>query len=305
MAKILITGGSGFLGRKISEYLLFNQHQVAWLSRENGTENGITKYKWDIEKNYIDEAALEKIDGIIHLAGAGIVDKRWSEKRKEKIIYSRVKSSSLLHECILKTKCPVKTIVGASAIGYYGSQNSEEIFMEDSLPGSDFLSETCIKWENSYTPFKNSGIRTSIIRIGIVLGKNGGAYAKLYKPFKFGFGTALSSGNQYFPWIHLNDVSSIFIHALFNQKVEGIFNAVGSEIVTNLEFSNQLAASFNSKIRLPNVPELFLRLALGESAITVTSGLRVSNQKIKATGFKFEFEKLSDALKDLSDYKIV
>jgi len=301
MAKILITGGSGLVGSVISSKLLQNNHQPVWLSREGGDFKGIKKFKWDIDKNYIDEKAFEGIDGIIHLAGAGIADKRWTTEYKKQIIDSRVKSSELLFETISKNKFPVKTFVGGSAIGYYGAIQSQKTYTENDKAGNDFLAETCVLWEKSYEPFIKAGIRTTIIRTGIVLSNKGGAYAKMAPAFKMGFGAALASGNQYFPWIHINDIAGIYIHALFNQNINGIYNAVSSESINNCDFSKQLARSFNKPFFLPNVPKFLLKMAMGEGAIMVTDGVKTSNQKIKDSGYKFEFDSVEVALKDLAD----
>jgi uncharacterized protein (TIGR01777 family) len=299
MTKILITGGSGLVGKTVSELLLKKGHTVVWLSRESGNYKGITKFKWDISKKYIDEKAFEGVDSIIHLAGAGIADKRWTTEYKKQIIDSRVKSSELLFNYMSKNKFPIHTLVGGSAMGYYGAIQSEKLFLETDNAGTDFLAETCVLWEKSYEPFINSGIRTSIIRTGIVLSKQSGAYAKMAPAFKLGLGAAVASGEQYFPWIHINDIAKIFVHALLDQKVSGIYNGVASELITNKEFSKQLAKSFNKPFFLPNVPAFILKIVMGESSVMVTEGTKISNQKIKDSGFKFEFESLETALKSL------
>lgn len=300
MAKILITGGSGLVGKAISELLLNKGHEPIWLSRQSGTYNGIKKYKWDISKKYIDENAFDGVESIIHLAGIGIADKRWSNDYKQQIINSRVKSSELLFETISKNKLPIKTLIGGSAIGYYGAMQSEKLFTEKDEPGLDFLAESCVLWEKSYQPFINADIRTAIIRTGVVLSKHGGAYVKMAPAFKYGFGAGLATGKQFFPWIHINDVAGIFVHTLFNVNTNGIYNAVGSELINNNDFSKQLANSFNKPFFLPNVPKWALKLAMGEGAMMVTEGLKISNQKIKESGYNFEFTYVEKALKNLA-----
>jgi NAD dependent epimerase/dehydratase family enzyme len=276
MSKILITGGSGLVGRAISKLLLNMNKQPVWLSREEGMLDGIRKYRWNLEKNYIDENAFEDIEGIIHLAGAGIVDHKWTTKYKKEILDSRVKSSELLFNYVSKKKYPINYIIGGSAIGYYGSSKSDNVFTEEGAPGNDV-----------------------IIRTGIVLSSEGGAYKKMVIPFKFGMGAAIASGKQFFPWIHINDLANIFIHAAFN-NITGIYNGVGSEIITNKEFSRQLAKSLKKPFFLPNVPESALKLIMGEMAITFTEGLKISNQKIKNAGYVFEYENVKDALNSFS-----
>lgn len=300
MAKILITGGSGLVGKAISEILLRTKHQPIWLSRETGSFNGIKKFKWDIDKNYIDENAFEDVESIIHLAGAGIADKRWTPDYKKQILDSRIKSAELLFDHISKNNIKIKTLVGGSAIGIYGAVQSEKIFTEKDESGTDFLAKTCVQWEKSYEPFINAGVRTSIIRTGVVLSKNGGAYAKMVFPFKLGFGAAIASGKQYFPWVHINDIAGIFVHALLDQSVSGIFNGVSTELVNNTDFSRQLAKSYHKPFFLPNIPKFALKLAMGEGAVMVTEGVKISNKKIKESGYKFEFDSLEKALKDLA-----
>ncbi len=300
MSKILITGGTGLLGRTISEILLKSGHTVVWLSREAGNYKGIQKFKWDLSKNHIDEKAFEGVESIFHLAGAPIADKRWTTSYKKEIIDSRVKSSELLFNYISKNNYSIKTFIGGSAMGYYGSVISEKIFTEEDEPGSDFLAETCALWEKSYEPFIKSGIRTVIIRTGVVLSKQEGAYAKMAPVFKLGFGAAVASGKQCFPWIHISDIANMFIHALQHQTIKGIYNGVGSEIINNKDFSRQLAKSFNKPFFMPNVPAFLMKLAMGEAAIMVTGGVKISNKKIKETGFKFEFETAKTALEDLA-----
>ena len=263
MSKILITGGSGLVGNAISELLLKKGHQPVWLSRESGTYKGIKKYKWDISKNYIDENAFEGVVDIIHLAGTGIADKRWTAEYKKQIIDSRVKSAELLFNHISKNNIKLKTLIGGSAIGYYGAIQSEKFFTESDKPGLDFLAESCILWEKSYQPFIDAGIRTAIIRTGVVLSNQGGAYVKMAPAFKYGFGAALASGKQFFPWIHINDIAGIFVHTLLNQNTSGIYNAVGSELINNNDFSKQLATSFKKPFFLPNVPMFLFKNSYG------------------------------------------
>lgn len=300
MSKILITGGTGLLGRTISQILLQNSHHVVWLSRDTGNYKGIQKFKWDLSTNFIDEKAFEGVDGIIHLAGASIADKRWTDAYKKEIIDSRIKSSELLFNYISKNNYPVKTFIGGSAMGYYGSEISQKVFKESDAPGSDFLAKTCILWEKSYEPFISKEIRTVIIRTGVVLSRHSGAYAKMAPPFKLGFGAAVASGKQNFAWIHINDIANMFVHALQHQHVTGIYNGVSSEFINNKEFSKQLAKSFNKPFFMPNIPAFLLKIAMGEASVMVTGGVMVSNEKIKETGFKFEYETAKTALEDLA-----
>jgi uncharacterized protein (TIGR01777 family) len=301
MSKILITGGSGLLGKAISEILLKNNEEVVWLSRKEGFYKGIKKYKWDIDAKFIDERAFENVEHIIHLAGAGIADKKWSLAYKTEIINSRVKSSALVYDYVKKLNLPLKTLVGASGVGFYGARCSQDVITELEGPFNDFLATTCVSWENSYKPFNELGIRTPIIRTGVVLSKNGGAYKKMILPFKFNLGCSLGSGKQYFPWIHINDIASIFVYALKNEAMTGIYNATASEQVTMNTFCKQLVKSINRFTFLPNIPTFALKLVMGEGYVMLTEGLKINNKKIINEGFKFQFEKLSDALSNIAN----
>lgn len=301
MAKILISGGSGLLGKKLTASLLSQQHEVVWLSRTEDLTAKVKKYKIDLKTNYINKAAFENVTHIVHLAGAGIADHRWTDSYKKVIIDSRVKSAELVYNCIKSNQFPIKQLVGASAIGYYGGRQSKNLFNETSEPYTDFLSKSCIEWENSYIPFINSNIPTSIVRIGVVLDKDGGAYQKMATPFKFGFGCAIASGEQFFPWIHTVDVVGIFEHLLLHKTGQGVYNAVSPGTITNSEFSKELAKSFHKKIWLPNVPKSILQLIMGEGAAMVTEGLAISSEKIRNEGYVFQFPNIQKALANLNE----
>lgn len=305
MAKILITGGSGLVGRAVSELLLNSGHQPAWLSREASASTSILQYKWDISGSYIDKKAFEGVEAVVHLAGAGIVDHRWTPAYKQEIIDSRVKSSALLYDYISKNNYPVKTLVGSSAVGYYGARQNNLVFTEEDFPGTDFLSKTCALWEKSYTPFQQLGIRTAVIRTGLVLSREGGFYKKMAPLFRVGLGAALGRGKQYMPWIHIHDIAAMYKHLLFTTQLSGAYNGVATELINNRDFSKKLAESLNKPFFLPPVPSFALRLALGESAATVTEGLRISNQKVKGSGFRFKFEKVADALHHLAEKPVL
>jgi uncharacterized protein len=303
MAKILITGGSGLLGKAISDLLIRSNHLPVWLSRSGDESGPVKKYKWDLEKQYIDEKAFENTEYVIHLAGAGIAEKRWTRTYKDEILASRVKSSALLHACITKNGYGIKTLVGGSAIGYYGARQSDTIIHEHEHAGSDFLAQTCALWEKSYQPFARIGIRTPVIRTGVVLSNNGGAYQKLSPVFRAGFGAAIADGRQYFPWIHINDIAAIFVFALFKENMNGVYNGVSSELIDNKNFSEKLARSFNKRLILPNIPSAALHLVMGKRALMLTEGLKISNHKIKVAGFEFQFENMEGALRELAANK--
>ena len=296
---VLISGGSGFIGRNLTTLLLAKGYSVSILSRSEKQNKGdLFYYKWDVAKQTIEEEAVLKADYIIHLAGENIAEKRWTAKRKAAIIDSREKSTQLLYSVLKKHYKKLDAFVSASAVGIYGAVNGEEICTEDMKPANDFLGYTCQKWEDSIDFIENLNIRTVKIRTGLVLGKNDGFLKKLIPLFKFRLGSALGSGKQYMPWIHVDDLCNIYLQAVSNPNMEGPYNAAICDNTTNTFFSKTLARIFGYSIWLPNVPAFMLKLVMGEMAKIVLTGRRVSSDKIEQTGFKFKFENLEVALRD-------
>ena len=299
MAIILITGGTGLVGKALSKRLIAEGHEVRILSRNPQSSSSIKSFYWNVEKNEIDEKAFDGVEHIVHLAGSGIADHRWTNKRKQDIIDSRVNSMRLITEVVKRKNIQLKSFVGASAVGIYGMTTSEKIFTETEKGKDDFLSQTCIQWENAYQDIQTLSNKNCIIRIGVVLSKDGGALKRLLPLFNLGLGSAVGSGKQYMPWIHLNDLVSVFYEALFNSNYKGIYNAVSTEETTNQSFSKQLAKSLSKPFFLPNVPSFILKLVFGEMANVLLEGSRVSNQKIINSGFQFKFPILSSALQNI------
>ncbi|MBK7311635.1 MAG: TIGR01777 family protein [Sphingobacteriaceae bacterium] len=302
MAKILITGGTGSIGKYLIKNLLDYGHEPMVLTRGSLDKKLPYKtFKWNLENEFIDEKAFEGIEHIINLTGAGIADKRWTQKRKSEIINSRVNSSKLLYAYLIKLNIKPLSFIGASAIGIYGGITSEQIFTESDQAGTDFLGTTCKLWEESYEPFKKMGIKTSVVRIGVVLEKNSGAYSKISAPIKYGFGTVLGNGKQYMPWIHVHDLLAIFSELISSKLTSGIYNAVASEHVTNEKFTKSLANSLHRKIILPKTPAFLLKMVLGEMSAIILMGSRVSNQKLLDNNFKFKFNDLETAFLDMAN----
>jgi uncharacterized protein (TIGR01777 family) len=297
MAIILITGGSGLVGKDLTKRLILEGHEVRILSRYPKSTDRIKSFFWNVEKQEIDEKAFEDVEHIVHLAGSGIADKRWTIERKKDIIDSRVNSMKLITDTVKRKKIQLKSFVGASAIGIYGMTTSEKIFSETDSGADDFLSSSCTQWENSYKEIQSFSEKTCIIRIGVVLSKDGGVLKRLLPLFQLGLGSAVGSGKQYMPWIFIDDLVAVFYEALFNQKFSGIYNAVSSEHITNQQFSKHLAKNLSKPFFLPNVPAFLLKLLFGEMANVLLEGSRVSNQKLIYEGFEFKYSTLSDALK--------
>ena len=295
MEKVLITGGSGLIGRRLSFLLKSRGYEVRILSRSNNPKNNYKTFVWNVSEQYINDSAFEGLNHIIHLAGAGIADKRWSEKRKKEIIASRVASTNLLYNTVKRLKIPLNSFISASATGYYGAVTSETIFKEIDKPAKDFLGKVCSLWERSIFQFKEIKIRTVALRTGIVLSKDGGALKKMKTPVI----TALGNGKQYMPWIHIDDLCELYIKAIQDEQFKGAFNAVSSEHISNLSFSKKISKIFNHPFLAIGVPSFILQIVFGEMSTIILNGSRISANKIQQAGFKFKFENLEKALKNL------
>jgi uncharacterized protein len=292
--KVLISGGTGMVGSALKKDLEKQGHQVNILSRGGNGENGI--FHWDPSKKEIDIKAFEGVDAIVHLAGANVADGRWTESRKQLIIDSRKDSSELLVSSLEQLKVRPSVFISASAIGYYGEDTGEMRLDENSPAGSDFLAKVCSTWERSVEPVKNLGLRLAIFRIGVVLGKEGGAIAKMLEAPVL---SPLGTGKQYMSWIHINDLTAMMIMAIENPKMEGVYNGVAPNPATNKDFTIQLAKAA-SKIYLPvHAPAFVLRLALGQMSNIVLGGTLVTSIRLKDVGFEFEFSELKAAFNAL------
>ncbi len=297
MASILVTGGTGLIGKYLCNLLRQKGHSVSILSRNKTSQ--LNTFYWNVDANYIDPEALINIDFIIHLAGAGIVDKRWTKSRKVELINSRVNSTNLLFEKIKEHNPNLKGFISASGIGYYGATTTDKIFKEEDKPGTDFISEICILWEKAVNQFNSIGIKTVIFRTGIVLTKEGGALEKISKPIKLGFGSALGSGHQYMPWIHIDDLCKMYLEAIEKEKFNGIYNATAPEHITNKAFTKSIAKLLGKHIWLPNIPSFILKIILGEMSIILLKGSRISCEKLEKLNFQFKYPKLKIALENL------
>lgn len=301
MAKILISGGSGMLGKVISKKLMALHHEVVWLSRTAGQWQGVKIYAWHPEKGTIDEQALDGVAHLIHLAGAGVMNKRWTKAYRDEIVNSRVDSMLLLCKTFAKTNSWPQSAVGASASGYYGGTISAKIVDEQSSSGDDFLAEVCRAWEKSYSPLSENGCRTSIARLGVILSSNGGALAPLKKLCAYHLSAITGSGKQYFPWVHVEDAANFFIAALFTSSYDGKYNLVAPDRISNKQFAKTLTLAMNKKTWLPAAPEWILKLVLGERANALTKGANIVPSRLLAQDFEFHFPKIDKALQDLID----
>jgi uncharacterized protein (TIGR01777 family) len=306
MTTVLISGGTGMIGTALTKALLDKDYQVIILSRNTGSrkqETGnLTYAQWNISDQTIDKDAITKADFIIHLAGAGVADKRWTKKRKQEIIDSRVKSSQLLVKALNENSNNVKAIISASAIGWYGPDLTlnPHSFTEDDPADDGFLGTTCFQWEKSLEPLAKAGKRVIKLRTGIVLSNEGGALAEFKKPLRFGIAAILGNGKQIISWIHIDDLVRMYIAAIENENMNGVYNAVAPGPVSNKEFTIQLARIKRGKFFVAvYVPSFILKLVLGEMSIEVLKSTTVSCDKIINTGFSFLYSSAEKALRSL------
>jgi uncharacterized protein (TIGR01777 family) len=303
---VLITGGTGLIGSAITTSLLEKNYEVIVLTRnpeKYQPASNISYAKWEIEKKFIDEAALAKADYIIHLAGANVGDKRWTAKRKKEIVDSRVQSGELLVKVLSESQNKIRTVVSASAIGWYGpdkfSKNGK--FTETDPAYSDFLGQTCVQWEKSIEPVARLNKRLVKLRTGIVLSNKGGAYPEFKKPLQFGVAAILSSGKQVISWIHIDDLVRAYIHALENEKVSGVYNAVAPQPTTNKQLTLEIARAAKKAFYIPiHVPAFALKIVLGEMSIEVLKSATVSSKKLQDERFTFLFPSVESAIRELS-----
>lgn len=298
-ASVLITGGSGLIGKYLTSLLLNEGYNVVHLSRHANGIGKVKVFRWDPSQEYIDPEAFKDIDYLIHLSGANIGEKRWSVSRKEEIIRSRVDSANLLFRTISKNNHKLKAFITASAVGYYGSQNSERILTEEDPPSSDFLGTTCRLWEESADLFAGLGIRTVRIRSGVVLAKSATVLTRLMNPAKWGLVLRLGSGKQYLPWIHIEDLCRIYLKAVKDQTMQGAYNAVAPECINHNDFVRSMAGVLKRPVILPAVPGFIINAVMGEMSEIILNGCCISAEKIIESGFCFRFKKLDDALKNI------
>ena len=305
MATILITGGTGLVGKALGQALLEKGYNIVILSRQADKKSTIANLSyanWNVEEQTIDDNAIATADYIIHLAGAGVADKRWTKKRKQEIIDSRVNSCKLIVDSLKRIPNKVKAVVSASAIGWYGADPviPNPLPFEETNPADKaFLGDTCSLWEQSIEPVTQSGKRLVKLRIGIVLSKDGGALKEFLKPLKLGVAAILGNGKQMISWIHIDDLVKMFVAAIENEMMSGVYNAVAPNPVSNKELTLTLARD-RKKFFIPfYVPTFILKMMLGELSIEVLKSATVSSSKIQQVGFQFTFTTIKEALTNI------
>jgi len=296
-SKILITGGTGLVGKHLTKLLQEDGYSVSWLSRKKSTTSEVPTFQWDLESKFIEPEALE-VDHIIHLAGAGVADQRWTDSRKKLIYDSRIQSTQLLFEKVKEHDVSLKSFITASAIGGYGLDTGEKLMDEDSPFAKDFLAKVVEDWESTADEFLQLDTPVIKLRIGIVLDTDEGALPKISKPIKLGAGAPLGTGDQYMSWVHVHDLARIFQWSL-SQTSSQVYNAVAPHPVDNRHMTKAIAKVLRKPLLLPPVPGFVLKLMLGEMSGIVLGGNNVSSKKLVQAGFNFEFQDLTEALQNL------
>ena len=310
METVLITGGTGMIGKALTQALIERGFNVIILTRhisnKQKTKSDKLSYAiWDIEKQTIDKDEFAKADYIIHLAGASVAEKRWTKKRKQEIVSSRVDSGKLITDSLKNLPNKVKTIASATAIGWYGFDKKDgKKFTEDDPSSNDFLGQTCKQWEGAIELASFLGKRLVKLRIGIVLSNDGGAYPEFKKPLKFGFATILGNGKQIVSWIHIDDLIRAILFAMENEKMEGVYNTVAPHPVSNKELVLEIARKERGRSYFPvHVPIFALKIRLGEMSIEVLKSATVSSEKIQQAGFIFQYPDVGSAISQLASQR--
>lgn len=294
---ILISGGTGLVGTALTAKLRDRNHRVKLLVRDNPIDND--QFLWNTEEGLIDESAFDDVQSIIHLAGATIA-KRWTNKYKKIIINSRENTANLLLNSAKRLNLRLNSFISASGVNFYGTITTDKILHEQSpILSQDFLSEVCAKWEAAAWQFEGVSDRVVILRTAPVLSKRGGAFEPLKKLSDYNLAAGVGSGEQWFNWIHLDDLVNMYVTAIENDELKGAYNAVADQIPTNRDFMRRLAHA-NNKIFIPmNIPSFILKLAMGEMSEMILKGTRLSNQKIKSHGLSLKYPTVESAFEDL------
>jgi uncharacterized protein len=310
MRTILIAGGTGLVGKSLVQQLLQKEYEVIILTRkltDTPHQKNLSYALWNVKEGTIDADAFKKANAIIHLAGAGVMDKKWDETYKKEIEESRTKSSALLIDTLQKIDHKVEVMISASAIGWYGEDKiPNHYFKENENADNAFLGMVCKKWEESVEVAEQIGIRVCKLRIGIVLSNDGGAYKEFRSPLKFGVASILGNGKQIVSWIHIDDLCRQFIFALENENISGSYNAVAPMPVSNKTLTLEIAKNVKGKFYIPiHVPDFILKIMLGGRSVEILKSSTVSCEKIKAAGFTFLYPSIEVAVEQIEKKNIL
>lgn len=298
--KVLITGGTGFIGVKLKNTLVEKGYQVHVLVRDVSKYSSslqVKYFEWNTQSLTVDSSAFEGVEAIINLAGKNI-NSRWNAKNKQEILQSRLRASKTLYNFLSTKPHQVKHILHASAIGVYPSSLHNQYDENQDEFNNAFLGSICQQWEKANASFEQLGIKNAFVRIGLVLDSKQGALPEMKKLVEFGIGNRLGTGKQYYSWIHQADLIRLMLHIVEN-RLEGIYNGVASEPVTQFEFNNELAFVLKKRFWIPQIPSLLFKIGLGERSQLLLDSQYVMNQKILDSGFTFQFTNVQAALKDI------
>lgn len=300
---VLVTGATGLIGSILCQKLIAEHHEVRILSRKEQKINNLSCFLWAPERGEIDERVFDGIDAIIHLAGANIFEKRWSQQRKKTIIDSRVETANLLYAYCNKIRPSLKLFITASAVGWYGFE-AKGTCDENRNPGKDYLAEVCVDWEAAADKFNNlKDCKVAKVRTPMVLAKNAISYILMKKTVDYYLGSILGSGNQFTPWVHINDLCELYVAIVGGNVPLDTYNCVAPEKITYKQMMCQMAIHQHKKIVLPNIPAVLLKLILGERANLLLTNQKINVNKLISTGFIFRYPTLQKALDDFSHEK--
>ena len=298
--KVVITGGSGLIGRTLCKQLVGKGHDVAILSRNpdrvSGLPAGVQVVGWDGRSSRGWEHLVDGADAVINLAGANLADGRWTAARKREILESRLNAGRAVVEAVSKARRKPRVVIQASAVGYYGSRSEAEV-TEESGAGNDFPAQVCVEWEASTQPVEAMGVRRIVVRTGVVMSTEGGALPRMALPFKLFAGGPVGTGKQYFPWIHIEDEARAIIW-LMERGTSGIYNLTGPQPLTNKEFSSFLGRAMGRPSALP-APSFALKALFGEMSTILLDGQRATPHRLLTEGFEFRYRGAEPALRDL------
>ncbi len=299
--RVLVTGASGLVGRTLIPALVARGHSVHALSRSETRHGqpGVTFFVWDVDTGHIDPRCLDGVGAIVHLAGENIAARPWSDRRKRALVESRTKSIALLYEVLEKRNHGVQTVVSASASGYY-EPNVDAWMSEDRPPADNFLGQTGYAWERAVAQGQRLGVRTVSMRSGVVLANEGGLYPKFAGMVKRGLGSAPGSGDQWLPWIHVDDAVAGYLFALEHHGVSGVYNMAAPGQVPFRQFLQAIAHHYGKPLWLPNIPRVLLKAMLGQLSELLVDGTRMSVEKLRNAGFRFKYPEIGGAVAALA-----
>ncbi len=306
MPTVLITGGTGTIGKRLSELLMQKDYEVIILTRHiskgKNASSKMSYARWNIARGEIDKDAIASCDYIVNLAGSGVADKRWTDARKQEILESRTQTAQLLVKALKEIPNKVKAVISASAAGYYGADNLhslQEGFVETDKPSADFLGQVCKQWEAGIAPVKDLGKRLVVLRTGIVLSHENGAFKEFIKPLKFGVAAILGSGKQMVSWIHEDDICNMYIFAIEQESMSGAYNAASPYSVAHKKLILSIAKAKRNMYLPIRVPSFVLKIALGEMATEVLKSIHLNVEKIDKAGYRFIYPDIEEAARSL------